>query len=72
MEINNTRGKNKELTFGELEVGKVYVSNRLQKYVFVVGQYCNYTACLESGTLYDPSTHDGDVFTEVKVRLEIY
>ena len=72
MEINDSRGKTKELTFCELEVGKVYVSNRLQKYVFVVGQYCNYIACLEGGTLYDPSTHNGDVFTEVKARLEIY
>lgn len=72
MEINDKRSETKELTFGELEVGKVYVSNRLQKYVFVVGQYCNYIACLESGTLYDPSTHDGDVFTEVNARLEIY
>lgn len=76
MEINDIRGKTKELSFGELEVNKVYGSNRLQRYVLVVDQYHNaehlYTVCLESGTLYDASAHEGDVFTEVNARLEIY
>lgn len=72
MEINDIRGKTNELNFNHLEIGKVYRSNRLQRYVFVAGRGCLYTVCLESGTLYDSSAHDGDVFTEVNARLEIY
>lgn len=70
MEINDIRGKTKELTFGELEVGRVYVSTRLQKYFMMTKDH--YTVCLETGELFDADEHRGDVFTEVKARLEIY
>ena len=76
MKINDTRGKSKELTFEELEAGKVYISSRLQKYVM----FCNlglsttgndYTVCLETGELFNLEEMYGDVFTEVSAVLQI-
>lgn len=69
MIINDTRGKAKELHFENLEAGKVYVSHRLQKYVFCSSHG---VVCLVSGDLFDFDECLGDIFTEVNARLEIY
>ena len=69
MIINDTRGKSKELSFENLEAGKVYASHRLQKYVLCID---GYVACLVSGELFDLDECASDIFTEVNAKLEIY
>jgi len=70
MEIHDKRSETKELTFSGLEVGKVYINTRFQKYFMMTKDH--YTVCLETGELFDADGHRGDVFTEVNARLEIY
>lgn len=69
MKINDMRSKKQELSFEELEDAKVYVSSRLQKYVFKTVEYG--VVCLETGVIYDDVQLDGDVFTPVEAEMII-
>lgn len=69
MKVNDLRGKAAELSFDDLEHGKVYVSSRFQKYVLYAKD--DFTVCLESGEAFDRDGHHGDVFTEVNAVLQI-
>ncbi len=52
MNINDMRHKKQELSFDDLEAGKVYVSCRFQKYVMKILEESN-TICLETGEVFD-------------------
>lgn len=69
MNIIDNRFKKQELSFEELEDAKVYVSSRLQKYVFKTKYVV--VVCLETGETYDDVQLDGDVFTPVEAEMII-
>lgn len=69
MKVNDLRHQKQELSFHELEAGKVYVSSRLQRYVIMTKELS--TVCLQSGELFEADEHDGDVFEPVNAVLEI-
>lgn len=69
MKIIDNRHKKQELSFEELVDAKVYVSSRLQKYVFKTKYVV--VVCLETGETYDDVQLDGDVFTPVEAEVII-
>jgi len=69
MKIIDARFKKQELSFEELVGAKVYVSSRLQKYVFKTKYIV--VVCLETGETYDDVQLDGDVFTPVEAEMII-
>lgn len=72
MLINDNRFKQKELTWGDLEPGKVYISSQKQKYGMFVRFSGEYRfVCLETGFVSYEFEHSGDVFTLVEATLEI-
>lgn len=72
MIIDDRRFLKKELSFYELEVGKIYVSHRQQKYLIVItDERYHYVASLESGEIFGEVDCDGDVFEPVKATLVV-
>lgn len=71
MNIDDRRFDKKELSWGELETGTVYVSHRLQRYVMMTSgiERVECIVCLETGELYSETECQGDVFEPVKARL---
>lgn len=69
MKVNDLRGKAAEISFDDLEQGKVYVSSRFQKYMIYSSEAA--TVCLETGEVFDIDEHNGDVFTKVNAVLQI-
>lgn len=71
MKINDQRFKKQELSFEQLDCGKVYVSSRLQKYVMSISGHHGYSYIvdLEDGEVYDEDECNGDVFTPVEAEL---
>lgn len=69
MKVNDQRYQKQELSFDQLETGKVYVSHKLQKYIIKTDHVL--TVCLDSGVVIQKGEHDGDVFEPVNAVLEI-
>lgn len=74
MNITDNRFKKQELSFDELEAGKVYVSHKLQKYVMASMPWGNDSLllmCLETGEIFAEDGCDGAGFEPVKATLVV-
>lgn len=67
MKIDDRRHARTEVSFDELEAGKVYISHHFGKYMMCTSE--DVTVCLETGEIRDRDEHTGDIFYPVKATL---